>query len=437
MNNKNREETEQDLLTSLALMDYAIDYDGDIEEQIEAICAIDGMDDSRATVLTLDGDVIADTGTDYTDEMENHLDREEIADAIENGTGISKRYSSTMGMTMLYAAMISSDGEHIIRLAIPYKGIYMYIETLVPSLMLAVVVAMVVSFFIAGSFSASLTRPLNEIAENLRKVDRGEKETFMKHYKYDELNVITDSMNEMTTEINGYVKKLEMEKIIRQEFFTNASHELKTPLTSIKGYTELLGSGIVTKEEVRRDFLGRIEKEVDHMTNLINDILMISKLEANEVELKKEKLQLYPLVSEVIESVSPMAYDYDVKIYTECKPLRVEANDQHMRELISNLLVNAIKYNKPGGSVRLSITSEGKNMILVVSDTGVGIPKEAQSRVFERFYRVDKGRSRKIGGTGLGLSIVKHIINYYDGDIRIDSKVDIGTTFTARLPIIV
>ena len=233
------------------------------------------------------------------------------------------------------------------------------------------------------------------------------------------------------------MKKLELERIIRQEFFSNASHELKTPITSIKGYTELLGSGLVTKTEVQKDFLSRIEKEADHMTNLINDILMISKLETKEVEVEMTDFQIYPLVEDILASLEPMACDYGVKIYTECKPLTVKANKQQIQELLNNLLVNAVKYNKPDGTVHLTLTSEKEDMILIVSDTGVGIPNEAKRRVFERFYRVDKGRSKKMGGTGLGLSIVKHIVNYYGGNISLESQVDVGTTFTVRLPIVI
>ena len=172
------------------------------------------------------------------------------------------------------------------------------------------------------------------------------------------------------------------------------------------------------------------------MTNLINDILMISKLETREVEVEKEPVAVYPLLEDLLGTVEPMAAEQDIKVYTECRPLTVIMNPQQLRELISNLLVNAIKYNRPEGIVRLTITSEQEDMILIVSDTGVGIPKEAQRRVFERFYRVDKGRSRKMGGTGLGLAIVKHIVGYYGGTISLDSQVDVGTTFTVRLPVI-
>ena len=148
-------------------------------------------------------------------------------------------------------------------------------------------------------------------------------------------------------------------------------------------------------------------------------------------------LQICPIVDDVLSSLEPVAADYGVKIYAECEPLKVNASLRQLKELLNNLLMNAVKYNKPDGVVRLTVSSDMEDLVIVVSDTGMGIPKEAQSRVFERFYRVDKGRSKKLGGTGLGLSIVKHIVNYYGGTIGLESQVDVGTTFTVRLPIVI
>lgn len=436
MSRKSLKNTERQMVDTLHMMDYALDYEENLEQQIADLCAIDGNRDSRCTVILTDGTALADNGVADVDQMENHLNREEVQTALSGGEGFARRYSDTIHRQMLYAAIRSSDGQHILRLALPYEGLYTYLKVLIPAVLLGIGVALLASFFLAERFASSITNPLNEIAGELRKVDKGDTEIFMKRYEYEELNVIIEAMNQMSTEISGYVKKLELERIIRQEFFSNASHELKTPITSIKGYTELLESGLVTKPEVQKDFLGRIESETDRMTNLINDILMISKLETREVEVEKEPVAVYPLLEDLLGTVEPMAAEQDIKVYTECRPLTVIMNPQQLRELISNLLVNAIKYNRPEGIVRLTITSEQEDMILIVSDTGVGIPKEAQRRVFERFYRVDKGRSRKMGGTGLGLAIVKHIVGYYGGTISLDSQVDVGTTFTVRLPVI-
>ena len=170
------------------------------------------------------------------------------------------------------------------------------------------------------------------------------------------------------------------------------------------------------------------------MTSLINDILMISRLETKEAEVTLSDVRLAPLVKEVCTSLEPLAKEYQVNINTSCRPLMIYANTQQLRELLSNLIINAIKYNKPEGKVGVTVTSEQNAIIIIVEDTGVGIPEDAKVRIFERFYRVDKGRSKKVGGTGLGLSIVKHIVNYYNGSIEVQSKIGEGTKFTVRLP---
>jgi two-component system phosphate regulon sensor histidine kinase PhoR len=230
------------------------------------------------------------------------------------------------------------------------------------------------------------------------------------------------------------MNRIEFEKMVRQEFFSNASHELKTPLTSVRGYLELLENGMATDEKMKRDFMIRIKKETVNMTNLINDILMISRLETKEAEVLLSEVRICPLVKEVCTSLEPLAKENQVTIQTNCRPLTMHANSQQLRELFNNLITNAIKYNKPGGKVNVTINAEANEIIIVVEDTGVGIPEDAKLRIFERFYRVDKGRSKKVGGTGLGLSIVKHIVNYYNGSIEVESKLLEGTKFTVRFP---
>ena len=223
--------------------------------------------------------------------------------------------------------------------------------------------------------------------------------------------------------------------MIRQEFFTNASHELKTPITSIKGYIELLENGMATDENMKMEFMARIKKEAQNMASLINDILMISRLETKEAEITITEVRICPLINELIESLKPLAVENEVTIEMSCKPIVLMVNYGQMRELFNNLITNAIKYNKPKGKVKITATIEGKDAIFIVEDTGVGIPEESKQRVFERFYRVDKGRSKKMGGTGLGLSIVKHIVNYYNGSIELKSKLGEGSKFTVRIPI--
>ena len=189
-------------------------------------------------------------------------------------------------------------------------------------------------------------------------------------------------------------------------------------------------------EAMRQDFIHRIRMEASNMTSLINDILMISRLESREARLSYTNVDLKGIVDEVVNSVRPIAEKNQIYVHKRCDPAVIWADEKQMRELISNLVSNAVKYNRQGGQVWVLIKDEKENssVVIQVRDNGMGIPEESLPRIFERFYRVEKGRSKKAGGTGLGLAIVKHIVTYYKGTIDVKSKLDEGTEFTIRLP---
>lgn len=426
--------TENDMLYSIRIADYGFDYSGDIKEQVRRLKDIKGNEVSRFTVIDLHGNVVADSDVNDSTIMENHSDREEIKEAIKNRVGYAIRKSDTVSISMLYVACISKEENYILRMAVPFSGAEEYIGTLIPAILASIGITLLISIILAERFSRSVTKPLNEIAEEMLKLNEEDPEFHFRKYEYDEMNVIAETTMQMSKSVKESMKQIEFEKLIRQEFFSNASHELKTPLTSICGYIELLESDMVHDDNMRKDFLKRIKKEAENMTNLIGDILMISRLETKEAEVTLSDVRISPLLNEVCNSLEPLAKEYQVTLSTICSPLVIKANEQQMRELLNNLIINAIKYNKPGGKVKVTISSEGKEILIVVEDTGVGIPKEAQQRIFERFYRVDKGRSKKVGGTGLGLSIVKHIVNYYGGSIELESKVMEGSKFMVHLP---
>lgn len=224
------------------------------------------------------------------------------------------------------------------------------------------------------------------------------------------------------------------EKAIRQEFFTNVSHELKTPITSIRGYTELLVQGFVTKEKEREEFYKKILAETRNMCELIEDSLEISRLESKEVNVKKTQIRISVLLAEIVEELKDMAEQYQVTLHKECEPLSYFGDVNQMTVLLKNLIGNGIKYNRPGGEVWIHILRQNGKLMLIVKDNGIGIAKEDRLRIFERFYRVDKGRCKKTGGTGLGLSIVKHIVEYNEGSIEVESSEGKGSRFVVWLP---
>jgi two-component system phosphate regulon sensor histidine kinase PhoR len=429
------DKTEQNMLFTVRIAEQGLDYTGDIKTQVDQLKKVEGNDATRFTVIDLTGKVIADSDVIDSSVMENHINRDEVKGALKSGTGYAIRKSETLKVSMLYVATIASSGNYILRMAVPFSGLKQYIGLLIPAILISIGITLLVSMILANRFARSVTKPLHEIAEEMQKLKEEKPDLHFKQYQYDEMNVIADTTLKMSQAVNESMKRIEFEKMVRQEFFSNASHELKTPLTSIRGYAELLENDMATNEKMKKDFLIRIKKEAANMTNLINDILMISRLETKEAEVLLSEVRICPIVKDVCNSLEPLAKECQVTVKMNCKPLIITANTQQIRELFSNLIGNAIKYNKPGGEVNVTVTTETKEVIIVVEDTGVGIPEDAKQRIFERFYRVDKGRSKKVGGTGLGLSIVKHIVNFYEGSIEVESKIMEGTKFTVRLPI--
>ena len=222
---------------------------------------------------------------------------------------------------------------------------------------------------------------------------------------------------------------------MRQEFFSNVSHELKTPITAIKGYSELLQTGMIDNQEIRKKSLDKILKEADHMSQLIDDILMISRLENKDIEVVNHPLTLKPIIDEITDSLQVEMDHKDIHYSENIENTTFYANHQFIYHLMNNLLTNAVKYNKEHGQIQVVSYSDKTDLIIEVSDTGKGIALVDQGRVFERFYRCDHGRDKETGGTGLGLSIVKHIVQYYQGYIDLKSELDKGTTFKIILPL--
>ena len=331
------------MLRTIHTVDYALDYSGNLQEQVERLHA-EALDAaSRITVIASDGTVAADSEVDQVDGMENHLERDEVQEAFQTGTGSDTRSSESIGESMLYVAARSTNGRYVVRMAIPYTNVLDYVISIFPVLLLGTGIAFVVSVVIAVRFADTITTPLNEISEEMGKVNGAQTDFSFKRYKYKELNVISETTMKMAAEIQAHMDQLEKEKKIRQEFFSNASHELKTPITSIRGYAELLDQGFVQDEATKKDFYARILKETGNMTNLINDILMISRLEAKEAEVTFSTVRIGPLLTEIFESAEPIAAEYQVMLHKECSPVAIEASAKQLRELIMNLVSNGIK----------------------------------------------------------------------------------------------
>lgn len=293
-------------------------------------------------------------------------------------------------------------------------------------------VVVLLSALAALAYADRSSRHLREMAKAANDFGHGNLEARVR---------VEDSYSEETRDLavafNNMASSLQKSEYQRQEFVANVSHELKTPLTSISGFAEIIRDGLVRPEDISR-FAGNIYKEAQRLITLVGDIIKISQMDDKQVPIQREQLDLRQLCSDVMDHLSAAADQAGVRCYLEgdASVPMVSGARQIADEMLYNLCDNAIKYNVPGGTVRVRVEARGKNAVAVsVSDTGIGIPKEHQSRVFERFYRVDKNRSKEIGGTGLGLSIVKHGALYHGATLDLISTPGVGTTITVVFPI--
>lgn len=246
--------------------------------------------------------------------------------------------------------------------------------------------------------------------------------------------LIADKVRGLVVLLLDVTEKQQQEQM-RREFTANVSHELRTPLTAISGYAEIMSQGLVQPQDMK-PFAEKIYKEANRMITLVTDIMQLSQLDEGGLQFQKETVALEYLVEEVGQRLQALAEQKDVTLTVTTEPVTIDGFRQVLQEIISNLCTNAIKYNRPQGTVEVSLRQENGKAVITVADTGIGIPAEEQQRVFERFYRVDKSHSRIIGGTGLGLSIVKHGVQLHHGEIQMESALDVGTTITVRLPLL-
>lgn len=365
----------------------------------------------RVTWVETDGTVLYDNDASAK-ELSNHLDRPEILEAFHNGTGESVRRSDTMNQNTFYYAILLDNGT-VLRVATNAQSLRSVFLSVAPMTLLLIMFIIAICIGISHLLTKQLLRPIENMAKNLEDSDY---ET-----PYKELEPFSEMIRTQHADILSAA-------IARQDFTANISHELKTPLTAISGYAELLESGIV-EENQKIHFYQEIRKNADRLLALINDIIRLSELDRTEREALFEDVDLYDVVNESMEALMVSARQRGVNLSFEGMHLTIRGNKDMLKELTENLVQNAIRYNNQGGKVTVSIKNNQMPM-LVVKDNGIGIPAAEQERVFERFYRVDKSRSKATGGTGLGLAIVKHIVEIHDAKIELDSAPGVGTTIS-------
>lgn len=385
---------------------FAVEMNGEAEMQ-SALHSLE--EDIRVTLVHADGTVYYDNFAD-PNAMDNHADRPEIRQALENGSGSDIRNSSTVDQSAFYYAVRLKNGD-VMRLAQEASNIWSVYFRSMPLIMLLAAGMACVSLYLAHLLTARLVQPIERMTAHLNNVSGVA--------RYPELEPFMDMIEQQHEEI---LRSANM----RVEFTANVSHELKTPLTSISGYAELIESGMAQGEQAKT-FAAEIHKSANRLLTLINDIIRLSQMDAPMPDLKFEPVDLAQIAANTFEQLEMSARKADVTLQLDAKPAMVEADRQMMDELLYNLCDNAIRYNVHGGSVKLEVRPVRDKVIVCVQDTGIGISPENQEHVFERFYRVDKSRSKATGGTGLGLAIVKHIAVKHNAQIELESELGRGT----------
>ena len=296
------------------------------------------------------------------------------------------------------------------------------------AILLLVAIAICILIF-SLTYSSILSKPLLKVTESIDEITRGDTDVSLALSTYSELVTVSDSFNKMT----GYIRE---QDTARQEFVSNVSHELKTPLASMKVLSDSLLSQEGMPEELYREFLVDITDEIERMTKIINDLLSMVKTEKNTANMVISNININDLLEKLLKRLRPIAATRNIEvIYESYRPVMADVDEVKMSIALNNLIENAVKYNYDDGWVRVTLNADHKFFYVKIEDSGVGIPDEFQDKVFERFYRVDKARSRETGGTGLGLALTRNVVLLHRGSIKLYSKEKEGTTFTVRIPL--
>lgn len=484
---------------------------------------------NRITWIDADGTVLYDTWTDVST-MENHLDREEVQEALESGTGDSFRYSETAEQTTVYYAVKLTAGS-VLRISTAQSSVWSLLIGVLQPVIIVVLLALLLSFLLASRVAKQVVKPLNaidlehpetvetyeELNPMLQKIAKQNQQIRAQmdelERRQQEFETITENMSEgllvvdLHTDVLSYnasakrllgigkveerqsvltlnrsenfrktldlalagqhneqnmwldgrlyqlianpvydeaavigavilildITEREEREQLRREFTANVSHELKTPLTSISGFAEIIQNGIAKPGDVQR-FAGNIYEESQRLITLLGDIIRLSQLDENTAPVEQEEVELLGIVDAVMERLQPLAEKRNITFTVQGEPMKIKGVFHILDEMIFNLCDNAIKYNREGGKVDLRLEKTEQQVIFSVKDTGIGIPAGEQARVFERFYRVDKSHSKEIGGTGLGLSIVKHGALYHNATVSLESELGKGTKIIISFP---
>lgn len=400
----------------------------------------------RYTLIAEDGTVLFDTATEDVSTLENHADRPEVQAAGLSGEGAVARYSNTLQTDTIYAAVRLEDGD-IVRLSETRESLLAFLTSLMLPVFAALAVACVFTLLVSRLLTARIMKPIDALDVS----DPLENEI------YEEMAPLLVRIDEQQRQLKEQNRELARAESLRRDFSANVSHEMKTPLQVIAGYAELMKGGMVPESDTKK-IAGLIYDESQAMRQLINDVLILSRLDEASFDAGAGKsVDLRVVADRVVGRLQPFAKEREVSVVAAGESACISGNETLLEEMIYNLAENGIRYNSAGGTVTVRISQEQvlcpaeeteasgfgshrakpvrrEHVVVRVRDTGPGIPAEEQEKIFERFYRMEKSRSKETGGTGLGLAIVKHAVLHHGGTIDVKSGVGEGTVFVLRFP---
>lgn len=378
--------------------------------------------DVRYTLIDARGNVLFDSSASLA--LPSHADRPEVQAAFETGEGAVMRYSETLHEDTLYTARQLTDGS-VVRLSETRSSLLSFAGSLVLPMVLALLVVALPVVAMSRLLTMRILRPLDTL--DVTDPLAGE--------AYDEMLPLLTRIDQQQRQLKEQNRELARAESMRRDFSANVSHEMKTPLQVIAGYAELMKNGVMPPEDCPT-FAGIIYDESQNMRALINDVLTLSRLDESVLRAADASpVDLFALARDTTSHLEPIANQRQVTLTVTGSPTCVTGTSSLLEEMVSNLVSNAIRYNREGGSVHVHVEKSPQGQaVLTVRDTGIGIPAGEEEKIFERFYRVDKSRSRETGGTGLGLAIVKHAVLLHGGTVEVSSEAGVGSTFTVTLP---
>ena len=395
------------------------------------------IDSSTRNFFVLDGNTGAYlTGSDPEQGPKLQITRN-ILTALEGSEGYASD-SSEDYMDVALPIRGSAGGSYIVYIIDNKDTVTSLNGRLQRIILEAIVIGLLISVLLSLLLAKTMVTPIQKLTRAAEKVAAGDFSESVENPAADEIGVLTRTFNDMADQLENNIEELRNAEQMRREFVANVSHELRTPVTSIRSYAETLNdAGGAIDAETQKHFLDVIVGESDRMTKIVQDLLLLSRFDAGSLKFDFAAFSFEKSIRDVFDAqlLEAQQHHHDFRLSLDGNLPEIRGDRSRIEQVLMNMISNAIKYTHDGGRIRVTAGVKGEEVFCTVRDNGVGIPKEDVDRVFERFYRVDKARSRESGGTGLGLSIAYEIVQRHQGTIKVESQKGKGTTITVRLPV--